>query len=70
MRYGDVIHKGDVIGTIFNCREGSTVRIWIDGKEYCEDFFIKNRRDLKMCVGYWIEQIERGDIKPWLSEDN
>lgn len=67
--YFDVIHKGERIGDVCQTRGGYTVNVRIGGEEYCQDFFYNNRYDLKMAVIYWIRQIERGDVKPWLADE-
>ena len=60
MQYFDIIRGGDVIGYGCRVRQGCTVSVEIGGEEHRCDFFHKNRYDLKMAVGFWISQIEKG----------
>ncbi len=59
MQYFDIIRKGAVIGQGCRTPRGSTVSVWAGGEEHCQDFYIKNRYDLKMSVNFWISQIEQ-----------
>lgn len=59
MKYYDVMSNGQVIGEVCQVKNGCTVHVWVNGKEYVQDFFIKNRRKLKMAIQFWLAQLKK-----------